>query len=106
MFIHIHTHENGECRFLLVEGFFAHFRRQPFIHDCLLTVNEGTQSHTFQLFFKNHRSMPLNTNISRMVGNRTWRGDMIIMQAGKHAGKTVVNMRGRDAGLADFAIVE
>lgn len=46
----------------------------------------------------------MNT-VVRKLGNRLWRGDILVMQVGKKG--SIVNMRGRaDAKLSDFLIKE
>jgi hypothetical protein len=80
----------------------AGLRMQPFIHDCPVTVYEKNAIHTFHVFCKNHRLLPDNQVIEGVAPGLSWRGDVVILRMGKK--QAVVNMRSRDAGLADFVV--
>jgi hypothetical protein len=80
------------------------FHVQRHIHDTIVTVREGSLSHTFRVYFKNHCKMKPNSAVATLQRNRLWRGDIVVMRAGKGVDNSVVNMRGRDSGLADFVI--
>lgn len=99
-YVVIQTCDSGYNRFPLVEGLFAELRIQPFIHDCKIVVLEGRVVHEFRVFCKNHQHLSDNTSLQDF----SWKGDLVIMRAGKKQRGSVVNMRGRDAGLADYAI--
>jgi hypothetical protein len=104
VFISIPTQETQTTRFPLLENHLTGLKIQPFIHDCEVVVHDGRKSHKFQLFCKNHSFLPINTPV-RKLGNRLWRGDILVMRVGKKG--LVVNMRGRsDARLADFLTKE
>jgi hypothetical protein len=98
----IQTHESGANRFPLLEGVLSGLHTQPFIHDCAVTVYELSQAHTFRVFCKNHQFLPTNKPIKIMEPSSCWRGDLVVMRSGKKG--QVVNMRGRDAALADFLV--
>jgi hypothetical protein len=99
-YVLLQTWENGNSRFPLVEGLFADLRMQPFIHDCIVMIYEGRVVHEFRVFCKNHQHLPKNASLH----NHFWKGDIAVMCAGKRKGRSVVNMRGCNAGLADFAV--
>lgn len=89
-------------RFPMLESYFIGLQIQPFIHDCLLVVHDRRYSHRFRIFCKNHRSLPINPVVEQL-GNKLWRGDIIVMRVGKNG--SVVNMRGHaDAKLSDFLV--
>jgi hypothetical protein len=75
---------------------------QPFIHDCSITVQEVNQAHTFRVFCKNHQRLPTNKAIKAIAPISQWKGDIVVMRSGKRG--HVVNMRNRDAALADFVV--
>jgi hypothetical protein len=79
---------------------------QPYIHDCVVTVQEGSQLNTFWVFCKNHVKLLTNKIAIEKGRHVLWHGDIIVMRAGKKRPTSVVNMRGRDARLADFTVKE
>jgi hypothetical protein len=91
-----------------MEAAFTDFNIQRHIHDVIVVVHEGPHSEAFHLFFKNHCHMKFNKTVAALERNiernRLWRGDIVVMRAGKGIDSSVVNMRGRDSGLADFII--
>jgi len=78
-------------------------RTQPYIHDVVITVRRGRRLHRFNVFLKNHRLLPFNPTVSALVPGLLWNGDILIMKVGV-AVPSIVNMRGPDARLADFAV--
>jgi hypothetical protein len=102
VYAEIQTQESGTNRFPQLEGVLADLRTQPFIHDCPITIYEANHIYTFRLFCKNHRLLPVNGAIRQIAAHSQWKGDILIMRSGKK--RAVVNMRSRDAALADFAV--
>lgn len=101
-YVKVETQESGSERFPLLEGTIAGLRTQPFIHDCPVTVFEKGATHTFRVFCKNHCLLPANKVVEVVAPGLGWKGDVVVLRVGKK--HTVVNMRGRDAGLADFVV--
>ena len=102
VYTEIQTQESGTNRFPQLKGVLAGLCTQPFIHDCPIIIYEANHIHTFRLFCKNHCLLPANGVIRQIAADSQWKGDILIMRSGKK--RAVVNMRGRDAGLADFAV--
>ena len=98
----VETRESGTNRFPLLEGILADLHTQPFIHDYPITVYESNCAHTFRVFCKNHCHLPVNKAIREMGPDLCWKGDIMVLRSGKKHG--VVNMRSRDAALADFVV--
>lgn len=78
-------------------------RTQPHIHDVVVTVYRGNRVYRFNLFLKNHRLLPLNHTLSVMMPGLQWRGDIVIMRVGVSK-LHVINMRGDDWRVADYAV--
>ncbi|TDL13400.1 hypothetical protein BD410DRAFT_735453, partial [Rickenella mellea] len=74
---------------------------QPYIHDCVVTVHELGVKHRFAVYFKRHIRLPINTSIN---GNGAFRGDVVVMRVSAANTQSVVNLRGRDASLADWML--
>jgi hypothetical protein len=98
-YVAVPTRDDGLTRFPLVESIFADIHTQPFIHNCVVIIIEGRVVHRFHVFCKNHRRLSINTTVWSL-----WKGDIVVMRAGKRQVRSVVNMRGHDAGLADYAV--
>ncbi|KAI0763729.1 hypothetical protein BC629DRAFT_1293822, partial [Irpex lacteus] len=81
-------------RYPFVESVLDHAVLQPYIHDCSLRVHEGGRWTSFLIFFKRHCRLPRNRGV--------FRGDLLVMRTSCH-GK-VINMRGRDRILANWAV--
>ncbi len=81
-------------RYPFVESVFDHAVVQPYIHDCTLRVREGGCWTSFLLFFKRHCRLPRNQGVLR--------GNLLMMRT--TCGGKVINMRGRDRILANWAI--
>ena len=78
-------------------------RTQPHIHDVVVTVRRGRRLYRFNVFLKNHCLLPFNPTVSALLPGLLWNGDILVMRVGV-AVPGVVNMRGTDAQLADFAV--
>jgi len=74
---------------------------QPYVHDCMVLVHEGSQVHRFRVFYKRHCHLPVNRSFA---GRRILRGDIVVMRAGVLCPLSVVNMRGRDTAVSDWMI--
>ena len=92
-------------QFPLIKGVFTDFDIQCHIHDMIIIMQEGSHLHKFRLFFKNHCRIKLNTTVAALGRDRRcWRGDIVVMRAGKVVDNSVVNMRGKDSRWADFIV--
>lgn len=80
------------------ESVLDHARLQPYIHDCVVDISEGRHTYSYIIFFKRHRRLPLNCSLGSL-----FRGDVVVMRLGTRNAR-VVNMRGRDSALVDFAM--
>ncbi|CAA7270445.1 unnamed protein product [Cyclocybe aegerita] len=102
-FVKVPTHDNGTRRFAFLQGILKG-RIQQHVHTCeVKVIDRQSRSHLFYIFFKNHCHLPTNWTVLGLSGRKIWNGDIVIL----HASATsdgVVNMRGKDAKLADFAL--
>src|SRR3954453_18283374 len=95
--------------FPIPEGLFQHASIQPYIHNCQVTILEGTSRYQFTIFFKNHCRLAPNLALPRnpngVHNTRQWgpyfRGDLVILKTGVR--KPFVNMGGRETAIADYA---
>lgn len=77
---------------------------QPYVHDCLVQVQEGAEVHRLRVFYKRHRRLRVNNALPFMRRNAPIiRGDFVVMRVGVFPG-SVVNMRGRDTVISDWMI--
>ncbi|KAG1875739.1 hypothetical protein F4604DRAFT_1924801 [Suillus subluteus] len=88
-------------RFPVPESLFEEAAVQPYIHNCFVTVHEGSHIYQFCIFFKRH--LRLRANLLLSSGDRKFRGDAVVMRIGVN-NPFIVNMQGRDNTLADFII--
>ena len=95
----------GQLRFPFVESVVGNTPLQSYVHDCVVTVIDGRQSHRYVVFFKRHCALPSNGLISRLCCPFTFRGDIVVMRIGSRHGH-VVNMRPGDAVVANLVIAE
>ncbi|KAI6143394.1 hypothetical protein BKA82DRAFT_3921248, partial [Pisolithus tinctorius] len=84
-------------RFPIAESLFQESCLQPYIHNCEVTIVEGWHTHRFCVFFKQHCHLRLNPLLSS--DDSKFQGDAVVMRVGA---RSVVNMRPRDAALADY----
>jgi hypothetical protein len=95
--------------FPIPEGLFQQASVQPYIHNCQVTILEGSSRYQFTIFFKNHCRLALNLTLPRNTdGVRNtrqrgpfFRGDLVILKTGVR--KPFVNMGGRESAIADYA---
>ena len=78
---------------------------QSYIHDANVSVVYKRKIHSFVIFIKNHKQLPQNLSVARLVGGAPeWRGDIVIIKRGVKEG--LVNIQREDNALADFAVGE
>ena len=87
-------------RYPFVESLLQDAVLQPYIHDCIIQVWEGRHLYRFRIFFKRHCHLPINRSLPEL----SLRGDSVIMRVSRRNSLSVVNMRGRDSILSDYAI--
>jgi hypothetical protein len=95
--------------FPIPEGLFRQASIQPFIHNCQVTILEGSARYQFTIFFKNHCRLSPNLSLPRnplRVRNQRqegpfFRGDLVILKTGVR--KPFVNLGGRESTIADYA---
>jgi hypothetical protein len=99
----IHTQVNRHGRAPRLDLVLGENKRQPYVHDGVVTVLDGAQTVHFHLFVKNHKLLRENEIVQGWNVGATWRGDILVMRKGvRHE---VVNLRGKsDRRLADFAV--
>jgi hypothetical protein len=92
-------------RFPFAESILSGHRLQASVHDCLLRIPDGGTVHNFGIFFKRHVRFGVNEAVRHIDPRLECRGEMAIMRLAKSGrGHTYVNLRGRDAALADHAV--
>lgn len=90
-------------RYPLAESVLDEAALQPYIHDCTVHIHEGDTVHRFRIFYKRHCRLPVNQS-THLVTERALRGDAVVMRIGAKDSQIVVNMRGRDCALSDYAV--
>jgi hypothetical protein len=88
------------------EGIFDGTRTQPYLHDCLIRVHEGSHTYQFRIFFKRHCFLPVNKSVRCGSQGHVFRGDALVMRVGARDRHSVVNMRERDTILSDYVIIK
>ena len=90
----------GLGAFPCVEAVLDGMKRQPYVHNCTVTIEYGVSRTQFEVFFKRHRNLPVNNALPGLA----FRGELLITRVGRTG--AVVNMRGGDASMADWLSVE
>jgi hypothetical protein len=85
------------ARYPCVENYLDHPRVQPYVHDVNVQIRTRRSTTVFRIFFKRHVHLPCNPTL-RVHGN------IVVMRVASKCKESVVNMRGRDARLADTMI--
>lgn len=97
-FVNVIAQDNGNCKSPCIDG----------ILDCTpnfyeISVFDGSRINKFLVFLSRHKSIRINQAVRSLSKGSSWTGDILIMRGGVRA-QGVVNMRGYDAKLADFAL--
>ena len=102
-FVKVIAQDNGMRRFAFLSGVLGgHI--QPHIWNLEVTiVDRRARSHRFLFFFKNHSRLPINQTVENLMEGCSLNGDVVILR-GAARSDSIVNMRGHDAHLADFAL--
>ena len=74
-----------------VESLMDGCRLQPYVHDCVVTLKIGRRVHTYRIFFKNHKFLPVNQSILEASHER-FKGDILVMSMNSSADR-LINMR-------------
>jgi hypothetical protein len=85
-------------RYPYVESLFEDPVIQPYIHNCVVKLHDGSHNYHFMVFFKRHRRLRTNRTITGGV----LRGDVVVMRIAARNDHSVVNMRERDTIVADW----
>jgi hypothetical protein len=97
-FINIVAQNNGFCKNPCING-----TLDRTLNAYEIAIFDGKKMNNFYIFFSPTKSMRVNQAVRSLTKVTYWTGDILIMRAGVRA-KGVVNMRGHDAKLADFAL--
>ncbi|KAF8802349.1 hypothetical protein BYT27DRAFT_7261130 [Phlegmacium glaucopus] len=97
-FTNIIAQDNGHRRFALVDSILDHLP-----HVCEVGVFDGKSINRFYIFFGWGHNIRLNRAVKMLSSNLSWTGDILILR-GSARSEGVVNMRGHDRKLADFAL--
>ena len=96
-FTNIIVQDSGHRRFALIDSVLDQL---PCI--CEVGVFDGKSINYFYIFFSRGRNIRVNHAV-KTLSNDLWTGDILIMR-GSARSQGVVNMRGHDSKLADFAL--
>jgi hypothetical protein len=91
---------SGLIQYPFAESVLQDAALQPYVHDCVVRVNEGPHTYNFRVFFKRHCRLRLNMSLSKQSVPTNFRGDIVVMKIGVR--NEYVNMRGRDGILSDW----
>lgn len=83
-------------------GAFGDIFPRSYIYDYQVLVLEGSKSHEFQISCKKTLGVENNKVLEKLGGQ--WNGDIVVMRIGKRNPSSPVDMGGKDAGRADFAV--
>ncbi|KAF8875211.1 hypothetical protein CPB84DRAFT_1752740 [Gymnopilus junonius] len=75
---------------------------RSYIYDYRVVILEGRSSHEFQISCKKTIGLEYNKVLQKLGGQ--WNGDIVVMRIGKKNPSNPVDMGGKDAGRADFAV--
>ena len=75
---------------------------KAYIYDYRVIIIEGAKSHEFQISCKKSLGVE-NNNILEKLGGQ-WNGDIVVMRVGKKDPSSPVDIGGKDARRADFAV--
>jgi hypothetical protein len=85
-----------------MHGAFGDIFPRSYIYDYQVLVLEGSKSHEFQISCKKTLGVENNKVLEKLGGQ--WNGDIVVMRIGKRNPSSPVDMGGKDAGRADFAV--
>lgn len=97
-FTNIIAQDNGHRRFALVDGVLDNLP-----HVCEVGVFDGKSINQFYIFFSQGHNIRVNRAVKALSSDLSWNGDILIVR-GSARSQGVVNMRGHDRKLADFAL--
>ncbi|KAF8583152.1 hypothetical protein K439DRAFT_1349393 [Ramaria rubella] len=96
----------SSIRYPFAESVLQDAALQPYVHDCLVRVNEGEHTYTFHMFFKHHCCLRINMSLSEQASLENnlmaIQGDIVVMRIGTRY--EYVNMQGQDGILCDWVI--
>src|SRR5271168_1601309 len=97
-FTNIIVQDSGQRQFALVNSVLDNLPRM-----CEVSMFDGKSINHFYIFFTHGRNIHVNRPVKTLSNNFLWTGDILIM-CGSARSQGVVNMRGQDAKLVDFAL--
>ena len=97
-FTNIIVQDSGCRRFALVDSVLDNIPRV-----CEVGVFDGKSINYFYIFLTRSRNIHVNQPVKSLSNNFLWTGDILILR-GSARSQGVVNMRGQDSKLADFAL--
>lgn len=98
----VYTQCNANGRAPRTDLIFSEGNIQPYVHDGVFSVVHRGKTSRFHVFVKNHKALSKNRIVQRWTLGVLWKGDILVMRKG--VAHEVVNMRGKDANLIDYAI--
>ena len=72
-------------------------------HVCEVGIFDGKSINYFNIFFSRGHKIRVNRAVKALSSDLSWTGDILIMRSSARS-EGVVNMRGDDSKLADFAL--
>jgi hypothetical protein len=72
-------------------------------HVCEVGVFDGKSTNYFYIFFSKGRNIRVNRAVKALSSDLSWTGDILVVR-GSARSEGIVNMRGHDRQLADFAL--
>ena len=99
-FTNIIAQDNGHRRFALIDSVLDS-DRLPHVYE--VGMFDGKSMNQFYIFFSQGHNICVNQAVKALSSDLLWTGDILIVR-GSAQSQGVVNMRGRDSKLADFAL--
>ena len=87
----------------LAESVLAERRIQPYVHDCLVSIQDDRCTHHFRVFLKRHARLRTNKYLAGK-NNFDMHGSLFVIRVAAMESSSVVNMRSGDAKLLDWMI--
>ena len=97
-FTNIIAQDNGHRRFALVDSVL-----DLLPHVCEVGVFDGKSMNYFYVFFSGGHNIRVNHAVKVLSSDLSWTGDILVVR-GSARSQGIVNMRGHDRKLADFAL--
>jgi hypothetical protein len=69
-------------RYVLAADELMGTKRQPYVHDSVVTIQHRRKNYTFRIFYKHHKLLPVNQPIQALDG-LAMEGDVLVVACGK-----------------------